>query len=187
MEALDDSKIIALFNERSQKAIDELSEKYGKLCFKIAKNILGINEDAEECVNETLLALWNAIPPASPDPLSSYTFAVTRKQALKMYHKSHAKKRNSTYDAALDELENLFASSSSPENDLYLKEFAEGINSFLENETEENRVFFVRRYYFGDSVKDISGITGASPHLISVRLQRTREALKKYLEKEGLL
>ncbi len=187
MEKLEDSKIIALFNERSQKALSELSEKYGRLCFKTAKNILGTDEDAEECVNEALLALWNAIPPANPDPLSAFVSAVTRNQALKKYHKSRAAKRNSNYDAALDELQNLFASSSSPENELYLKDIGDGINRFLEMQTEKNRVFFIRRYYFGDSVKDIAEATGNSPHFVSVRLQRTREALKKYLEKEGLL
>lgn len=184
---MEDSKIIALFNERSQKALSELSEKYGRLCFRIAKNILGNNEDAEECVNDTLLVLWNNIPPEKPEPLSAYAAAVTRRQALKKYSFDRAKKRNACFDTALDELEGIFSSSDSPENDVYLKDISDGMNRFLEKQSPENRVFFVRRYFFGDSVADIAAETGNAPHFISVRLQRTREALKKYLEKEGLI
>lgn len=184
---MEDSKIIALFNERSQKALSELSEKYGRLCFKVAKNILGSNEDAEECVNDTLLVLWNSIPPENPFPLSAYAAAVTRRQALKKYNFDRAKKRNSCFDTALDELEGVFASADSPENEVFLKDISDGMNRFLEKQSPENRVFFVRRYFFGDSVTDIAEASGNTPHFISVRLQRTREALKKYLEKEGLI
>ncbi len=187
MNNLEDSKIIALFNERSQNAITELSEKYGKLCLRIAKNILANDEDATECLNDTLLAVWNAIPPESPDPLCAFVAAVARNQALKKYNSSRALRRNSSLDISLDELENLFAADSSPENELFKKELAAGINRFLAEQKADNRVFFIRRYFFGDSVKDIAELSGTSPHFVAVRLQRTREALKKYLEKEGLI
>ncbi len=184
---MDDGRIIALFNERSENAIKELSEKYGKLCLQIAKNILKNTADSEECVNDAYLALWNNIPPESPDPLKTYLLKVVRNLSLKRYHSNTALKRNSFYDASLEELENVLFSGTSPENELQMKELTSAINRFLEGLSSQNRVFFVRRYYFGDSVKNIASLTGNTPHFVSVRLSRTREALKKYLKEEELI
>lgn len=184
---MDDSKIIALFNERSQQGITALSEKYGKLCLKIAENILKNREDSEECVNDTYLAVWNTVPPENPDPLKTYLLKIVRNTAIKKYHSNTAVKRNSFYDTALDELENILFHEDTVENELLLKELSKAVNSFLEDTSKESRVIFLRRYYFGDSVKDIAEMTGNTPHFVSVRLSRTREKLKKYLQKEGLL
>lgn len=184
---MDDSKIIALFNERSEQAITELSEKYGKLCLQIAKNILKNTSDSEECVNDAYLTMWNNIPPENPNPLKTYLLKIVRNLSLKRYHNNTAIKRNSFYDTSLEELENVLYSDFSPENELQLKELSEAINSFLSALDSENRVFFVRRYYFGDSVKNIASLSGRTPHFISVRLSRTRDALKKYLKEEELI
>lgn len=184
---MDDSKIIALFNERSQQAITILSQKYGKLCLQLAKNILKNTSDSEECVNDSYLALWNNIPPENPENLKTYLLKVVRNQSLKRYHSNTAIKRNSFYDRSLEELENVLYSENSPEKELQLKELSEEINTFLEALDSENRVFFVRRYYFGDSVKGIAALTGNSPHFVSVRLSRIREKLKEYLRKEDLI
>ena len=83
---MDDSKIIELFFERSEQAIDELSKKYGPLCKKIAFNILGNGLDSEECVNDAYLGIWNAIPPQKPDPLSTFVCKIVRNTAIKKYH-----------------------------------------------------------------------------------------------------
>ena len=187
VKSLDDSKIIALFYERSQQGITELSEKYGRLCMKIAVNILKSTEDAEECVNDAFLAVWNTVPPENPSPLKTYLIRIVRNTAVKRYHKNTAVKRNSFYDTALSELEEVLYSDNNTEDDLDIKEITEATNRFLEGISEENRVFFIRRYYFGDSVKDIAGMCGRAPHFVSVRLMRTRESLRKYLTKEGLL
>ncbi|MBR3767034.1 MAG: sigma-70 family RNA polymerase sigma factor [Clostridia bacterium] len=184
---MDDSKIIALFNERSQLGLTELSQKYGKLCLKIAENILKNREDSEECVNDAYLAVWNTVPPENPDPLKTYLLKIVRNTAIKKYHSNTAVKRNSFYDTALEELENILFHKDTVETELLLKELSEAVNSFLRDTSKENRVIFLRRYYFGDSVKDIAEITGNTPHFVSVRLSRTREKLKKYLQKEGLL
>ncbi len=184
---MDDKKIIALFNERSQDAITLLSEKYGKLCLNIAKNILKNVSDSEECVNDSYFALWNNIPPESPENLKTYLLKVVRNQAIKKYHSNTAIKRNSFYDSSLEELENVLYSESNPEKELQLKELTDAINTFLASLDSENRIIFVRRYYFGESVKNIASMTGKTPHFISVRLSRIREGLKEYLRKEELI
>ena len=107
---IDDRKIIALFFERNEQAIKELSEKYGAVFTKVAYNILNNRQDAEECINEAYLAAWNTIPPHNPNPLLSYVCRIVRNLAIKKYHANTAAKRNSIYDAELDELENCFPS-----------------------------------------------------------------------------
>lgn len=102
---LEDVKIIELFFARTEQAIAELAAKYGSTCKRIANNILKCEPDAEECVNDTYLAAWNAIPPERPDPLRTYIFRITRNIATAKYHANTALKRNSYYDVALDEFE----------------------------------------------------------------------------------
>lgn len=184
---MEDKRIIDLFNERSQDAITLLSEKYGRLSISIAKNILGNISDSEECVNDAYLSLWNNIPPENPVNLKAYLLKIVRNQAIKKYHSNTALKRNSYYDASLSELEDVLQGDNLPENELSLKELSAGINFFLGTLDRENRIFFVRRYYFGDSVKNIASLTGKTPHFVSVRLSRIREDLKSYLRKEELI
>ena len=184
---MDDNMIIGLFNERSQQAIIKLSEKYGKIAHKVAYNILGNHEDAEECVNDALLIMWNNIPPESPDPLVTYLLKVVRNTALKMHRKRTVQKRSSFYDIALEELENVLFEENSPENELIARELTQKINEFLESTERDTRIMFVRRYFYGDSISEIAALTGCSSHFVSVRLSRVREKLKKYLIKEGLI
>ena len=187
VKAVNDSKIIALFFERSQQGISELSEKYGKLCMKVAVNILKNEEDSKECVNDAYLALWNTIPPERPDRLSSYLLKIVRNTAIKKYHSNTAVKRNSFYDTALQELEEVLRAAETPEGELDMKELTEAVNTFLGTISKENRIFFIRRYFFGDAVKSIAELTGNSPHFVTVRLSRTREDLRKYLKERELI
>ncbi len=183
---MNDHKIIHLFFERSEQAIIELSKKYGALCTKIANNILNNSQDAEECVNDTYLGVWNTIPPQRPNPLQSYVCRITRNLAIKKYHANTAAKRNSIYDIALDELENCFPSSSSVEDTLDAKELAQVIDDFLETLNPSNRVLFVRRYWYCDSIADLSKQFQTGKHNISVRLSRIREKLKQHLIEKGV-
>ena len=114
---LEDSKIIGLFYERSEQAITELSQKYGAVCTKVADNILNNKRDAEECVNDAYLGAWNSIPPQNPNPLLSYVCRIVRNLAIKKYHANTAKKRNSIYDVALEELEDCFKTARSAASD----------------------------------------------------------------------
>lgn len=183
---MDDSKIIELFYARSEQAIMELSQKYGAVCIKIAKNILNNKLDAEECVNDAYLGAWNTIPPQNPNPLLTYISRIVRNLSIKRYHSNTSVKRNSFYDAALDELENCISSDNAVEAELSAKELAQIIDDFLDTLDKDNRVMFVRRYWYSDSISDIAARFHTSNNNISVRLSRTREKLKNYLKKEGI-
>lgn len=182
---LEDSEIIKLFYARSEQAITELSEKYGAVCSQIARNILKNTEDAKECVNDAYLGAWNTIPPQNPDPLQTYICRIVRNLSIMKYHANTAKKRNSFYDVALDELEDCIASSSSVEDEAAVNELSRLLDVFLDTLDTENRVIFVRRYWYSDSVSEIAERMGVSSNNISVRLSRTRAKLKKFLKKEG--
>lgn len=186
MSILDDSKIIELFYERSEQAIIELSKKYGSVCTRVANNILNNRLDSEECINDAYLGAWNTIPPQKPDPLLTYICRIVRNLAIKKYHSNTAMKRNSTYDVSLDELENCFPVSDSPEDKAGAREIAQMIDRFLETLDKENRIMFVRRYWYADSITELAELFHTSNHNISVRLSRTREKLRKYLIKEGV-
>ena len=183
---MEDKKIVDLFFERSEQGIEKLSEKYGALLMRIAENVLGSRQDAEECVNDTYLAVWNRVPPERPDPLVSYVCRIVRNLALKKYHANTAKKRNSTYDVALEEIADCFPAAASVEEALEAKETAALINAFLETLDEAGRVLFVRRWWYSESIEELAALFQTSRHNISVRLSRIRKALKKYLEKEGV-
>lgn len=183
---MEDQKIIDLFFARSEQAIAQLQNKYGNRCLRVAGNILNNRLDAEECVNDAYLAVWNSIPPQEPDPLLTYVCHIVRNLSIKKYHANSALKRNSHYDIALDELEECIQTNETVENELAVKELAGIINQFLGTLSRENRVMFVRRYWFSDSVADIAKVFKISSRNVSLRLLRVRKGLKKYLEKEGV-
>lgn len=184
---MDDSKIIALFYARSEQAIEALSEKYGAVCYKVADNILNNTRDAEECVNDAYLGAWNTIPPQNPNPLLAYVCRIVRNLTIKKYHANTAKKRNSHYDVALEELENCFSTAESVEAALDVQELTAYLNVFLDSLDVEKRVLFVRRYWYGDSVSDLAKRFSLSKHAVSVRLSRIREKLKNYLAERGVM
>ena len=182
---MEDEAIIALFQARSERAITELSQKYGRLCGKIAANILKDPLDAEECVNDAYLGVWNTVPPQKPDPLPAYVCRIVRNQAVMRYHANTAAKRNSAYDAALEELEGCLTSPVTVEGELSAKELSRLLDGFLDTLDRENRVMFVRRYWYADSVTDIAAGFHMSSNSVSARLSRMRTKLKKYLNREG--
>ncbi len=184
---MEDSKITDLFFERSEQALTELSNKYEKLCRKIAVNILGNDEDALECINDSYLAVWNTIPPQRPDSLKYYLLRIVRNTSVKRYHANTAKKRNSFYDVALQELEECLPDESSIESKLLSDEITSLLNSFLESQSKTNRIIFVRRYYFSDSIGEISQKVNLTENNVYTRLYRMRNALKNHLEKEGII
>lgn len=183
---LDDSKIIDLFFERSEQAIIELSQKYGHICSKVASNILNNELDVEECVNEAYLAAWNTIPPQNPKPLLTYICRIVRNLSIKKYHSNTALKRNTYYDVVLNEIEGCIPSATTVEDEYSTKELAHSIDRFLDTLDKENRIIFVRRYWYSDSISDIAEKLQISNHNVSVKLSRTRKKLKRYLMKEGI-
>ena len=183
---MEDSKIIELFYARSEDAIAELSKKYGPYCQKIAKNILNNAEDAEECVNDAYLAVWNTVPPQKPDPLLTYLCHIVRNLAIMKYHGKTAKKRNSIYDVALEEIGDCLPSSRSVEDEAEANAVAELIDRFLGTLEKRDRIMFVRRYWHSDTISEIAALFKMSNNHVSVRLSRIRKELKKYLAKEGV-
>ncbi len=177
----DDEKIIEMFFERSEQGIRELDMKYGAICRSLSYNIVNNRQDAEECVNDAYLGAWNAIPPARPDPLLSYIVKIVRNISLKNYWRKEAAKRGGRYTVALEEIEGCIADRKSVEDEIEAGELARIIGDFLDTLTPENRVIFMRRYWFADSCKDIADLMGLSEKNISVRLTRIREKMKQYL------
>lgn len=184
---MDDQLIINGFWERSEKAINDLSDKYGALCKTTANRILNNEQDSEECVNDALLAAWNTIPPQKPDPLSAYIAKITKNIALNKYHANTAQKRNNYYDAVLEELEECIASNISVEDEILAKELKYAINAFLKELKETDRIIFIKRYWFLETIPEIADSTGKSKNYVTVHLHRCREKLKNYLKKKGLV
>ena len=178
---IDDEKIIELFFERSEQGIRELDMKYGKICHNLSYNIVNSRQDAEECVNDAYLGAWNAIPPVRPNPLLSYIVKIVRNISLKIYWRKEAAKRSIHYTIGLEEIETYVADTHTVEAEIEAKELARIIESFLDTLTTENRVIFMRRYWFSDSYKDIAEVVGLSEKNVSVRLTRIREKMKQYL------
>lgn len=180
---MDDKRIIRLFFDRADGAIDALAKKFGSVLTRICTNILGNAQDAEECVSDTYLAVWNSIPPAEPDPLSAYIYKIGRNTALKRLRSNTAQKR-SAYMVSLDELTECIADNAL-EQAVDERELGRSIDRWLATLTPENRAIFLRRYWFGDSVKALAKTVGLTENALSVRLSRMRAALKEHLTKEG--
>lgn len=184
---MNDESIIALFLERSEQAIKELDSKYGKVFHALSFKILNNYLDAEECVNDSYLGTWNAIPPANPNSLLAFVCKIVRNISLKRYEQNTATKRNSYYNVAIEELEDCLTSSSTIEKEIAECELTEIIESFLDSLSKENRVIFLRRYWFSDTYSDIAKQVGFTEKNVSVRLTRLRKELRKYLLERGVL
>ena len=182
-----DEKIIELFFERSEQAIKELDGRYGRICQSVSYGILGNYQDAEECVNDAYLGVWNAIPPIKPNSLLAFVCKIIRNISLKRYEKNTAVKRNSIYDVSMTELEECLASSDTVEEKIEERELTKKIEEFLDSLSKENRVIFLRRYWFYDTYADISNRVGLTEKNVSVRLTRIRKELREYLIKIGVL
>ena len=185
--SLSDDEIIELYFQRNESAIAETDKKYGELVFRIAYNILNDKSDSEECQNDTYLHTWNAIPPANPNSLLAFVCKIVRNISLKRYEQNTATKRNSYYNVAIEELEDCLTSSSTIEKEIAECELTEIIESFLDSLSKENRVIFLRRYWFSDTYSDIAKQVGFTEKNVSVRLTRLRKELRKYLLERGVL
>ena len=183
---MEDDKIIELFLARAEAAISETAIKYGKLCYRIANNILAIHEDSEECVNDTYLALWNNIPPKRPDYFSAFTGRITRNFALKRHEYYTAKKRNPEAVCSLEELGECVSGAASVESELENKRIEELINGFLWKQDKEKRDVFILRYWYFESLDSICGRTGFSQGKVKSMLFNLRKKLRACLESEGI-
>ena len=183
---MEDKEIIKLLWERSENALREVRAKYEKYCRCIALNILKNREDADDCVNEAYLKVWNAIPPQKPDSLCAFIGKITRNLSLDLYNKKTAQKRgNGEVQLVLDELSECIPCNNSHDiaEDIVLRD---ALNGFLETLSDETRNIFMRRYWYMSTVREISADFSVSESKVKMTLLRTREKLRKYLEKEGI-
>ncbi len=182
---MEDSEIVELYRQRDEAAIRETERKYGALCRSVAWNILGSAEDVEECVNDALHQVWNAIPPQRPDRLGAWLGKVTRNLALNLWSKNHAQKRYAGMEALLSELEDCIPAPGGVERELEDKELSAVIDGWLRNLGREDRVLFLRRYWYGVELQELAEERGTSPNRLAQKMFRLRRSLKQTLEKEG--
>lgn len=184
-----DSLIIDLFWNRKESAIKCVMEKYGQYCRAVVCNILPNTEDMEECLNDTWLKLWNAIPPAKPDSLKAYTAKVARNTAITLYkNKTAAFRGGGAITECIDELQECTALSGNNVAE-YFEEamLREKLNHFLDSQTETNRNIFIRRYFYMQDIKEIAALMQKKESTVKVILHRMRTKLSQELESEGFL
>jgi len=183
---VDDQKIIDLFFERSEQAVKQLDQKYGEYCRGVSYNILRNDQDAQECVNDAYLQVWNAVPPTVPDPLLTYVCKIVRNESLSRLRHNRAKKRFAYVMVPLEELQETFPDTKDVETMLDERELTRTINGFLGEQTAEDRVIFLRRYWFGDTYTQIAKQVGLSATAVGLRLKKMRNELKEILIERGI-
>ena len=184
---MEDSRIVDLYWRRDETAISETERKYGRFCFSISNNILRSREDAQECVNDTYLGAWNAMPPHRPEILSSFLGKITRRLSLKkLRDRSAGKRGGGGVEVSFDELEECVPSGRQIDERIEIAELAEIINAFLEALPLDERRVFLRRYWFFDSVSEISLRFGFGKSKVKMMLKRTRDKFLVHLQKEDI-
>jgi len=185
---MEDSQILALYWLKHPDAIPETDKKYGRYCFSIANRILQSREDSEECVNDTWMNVWNAIPPQKPRRFPIFLAKITRNLAFDRYRAKNADKRGSGEIAmVLDELAGCVSDGTDVSRAVELKELEAAIGMFVRSLPEREATIFARRYFFAESVAEIASRFHISQNNISVSLSRTRKKLRQHLVKEGYL
>lgn len=184
-----DKALLLLYEQRNDSAVRETEKHYKKLCMSAAMQITESREDAEECVNDALLRLWNAIPPAKPENLGAYLLKTVRNLAYSLRERSSAKRRGSgQLPLALDELAESLAAKDDTEaqvtDSIALKD---ALNRFLGSVTADQRTVFVMRYWMTLDIPEIAERLGMSSSGVKMSLLRTRNKLKAFLKKEELL
>lgn len=183
---MEDNQIIQLYWDRDERAIASTAEKYGGYCTSIARNILGNQEDTEECVNDTYLQAWNAIPPHRPQRLALFLGKITRNLALNRYQCSTAEKRGGgQLPAVLEELAECIPDRGTVEQAYDRQELIAAINGFLEMLPPEKRNLFVCRYWYTDSVAAVAARFGRKEGATAMALSRIRKDLRRYLQERG--
>ena len=182
---MNNHRIIELYFARDEEAIKQTDIKYGKLCHSVAYNILNNNEDSEECVNDTYIGVWNAIPPTRPNNFMAFVCKITRNLSLKRLEAMSRQKRSQAILISLDELAEVL-SDESIANGVSDEDIGKLISDFLRNEKSEIRDVFIRKYYFFDSIGDIARRYDFTESKVKNMLHHTRTKLKDFLIKEGI-
>ncbi len=186
MPPLEDIQIIDLYWKRNESAITETDVKYGGFCRRISNNILHNLWDSEECVSDAYTRCWDTMPPQRPMSLRAYLGAILRNLSISRYRAEHARKRFGGAELLLSELSDCVPAPENVQRTVEAGELGELIGDWLQGLEKEDRVLFVRRYWNGDSVKELAGELGLRPNALTKRLLRLRESLRRKLEREGV-
>ena len=181
---MDDRSIVDLFWKRREEAISETQAKYGGAFYSVTYGILRCREDAEECVNDTYVKLWNSIPPDQPDNLGAFGARVARNTALDRL-KSYSREKRSHSEVVYDELSECIPSGETADGIVDRMALARAISGFLSSETPERRVMFMRRYFYMDTSRDIAKMLHIPETTVRMTLHRMRKRFREYLKKEG--
>ncbi|MBR5741205.1 MAG: sigma-70 family RNA polymerase sigma factor [Firmicutes bacterium] len=185
---MEDRAIVDLYWQRSESAVPETVAKYGPYCRAIAERILGNREDVEECLNDTWLAAWNAIPPERPVLLRPYLAKIARNLAFDCYRARTAEKRGGgETPLVLDELAECLADGTDTEKAFEAEELGRAVRAFTRDLPEREGNVFLRRYFFNESAAEIANRYGLTETNVRVLLSRTRKKLKARLTEEGFV
>lgn len=186
--AIEQQDILSMLFNRDEQALKETVAAYGTVLRAAAFDILKNEQDAEECINDALLTVWNAVPPANPENYRAYLLKILRNIALNKYKSSRSEKRgNGQYAAALEELSEILPSAHNTEDAVEQREMLRAVEAFLRTLPENQRSIFIRRYWRFSSFSDLARDYHMSENHVKVTLTRLRKRLLKYLEKENLL
>ena len=183
---MEDGKIIGLFWERDERALVETQVKYGRLCMATARRVLADERDAEECISDACMNAWKTIPPKRPESLGAYLVRITRTLALDRYDYNHAGKRCSALESSYDELEECLGFRDNVEEALDKRDFERVLNEFLHRQSEDARRYFIRRYWYGETIREIAQACHVREEKVKVSISRTRKRLQEVLGKEGI-
>lgn len=180
--AISDESIIALYWNRDESAIEETDLKYKNYLYSVAYNIVHGSLDCEECLNDTYLATWNAIPPSKPNVLKAFLTAITRRIAINRFHSNM---RHSEMTVALSELEDFLTDGESVDSQFDAIELGRVISDFVCSLPERRRFIFMSRYYAAEPIDTVAKELGLSRSMVNKELAAIRKALKEKLESEG--
>ena len=184
---MEDSRIIQLFFQRDEKAIEEVSRKYSAYCAKIIWNVLYNKEDCDECLNDVWFTLWSRIPPDRPRYLSAFAGKIARGLAIDRYRRKNAAKRMDTHMVSIEEEVGEICGEYSIEKEIDSYHIREVLNAFLSGLSRKDRDIFVRRYWYMDSIREIAHRHHITEANVKSNLLRSRRKLLKAMKKEEIL
>ena len=183
---MEDERIVELFWQRDEDAVTQTERKYGAYCYAVAFNVLSVREDAEECVSDAYRRAWDSIPPERPKLLRAWLGKVTRNLALNLWNKNHTQKRYSGFEQLFGELEDCVPASGNVERSVDSAELGRVISEWLREQSELDRVLFVRRYWQGEALNALADEWGVSQNKLAQKMLRLRRSLRSALEREGV-
>ena len=184
---MEDRQIVELYWQRSEQAVAETDRKYGRYCEAIAYAVCSDRQDAEECVNDTWLRAWNAMPDKRPTALGAFLGRITRNLAINLFERKNRQKRGGgQMTVALEELEDCIPGREDPQRQVELEELRQAVGRFVAELNETEKVVFTARYWYLKSVEEIAGRMGFTQSRVKSLLFRLRRRLGRYLEEEGL-